>query len=222
MFNLETAIAEWRKQMRAEGIKTPVPLEELENHLREDFEAQIRSGAIPERAFEIAAGRLGPAAAIQQEFSKVGKVMSARARRFNFVFSAVVAVLFCVVGVQFLVNIPHAHVAPVERIMTWGERISLAGAFLSAGLLLSTWMFTWRIFPVLPRAQTRIAAVFLSVILSGFCATVLLQFLPPGSGTTEELVIAVAWALLVPLSAAAALIYGLEEAAYRNAQRRAR
>jgi hypothetical protein len=213
MFNLETAIAEWRRQMTIAGIKSPVPLEELENHLREDFEAQIRSGAIPERAFEIAAGRLGSPAAIKQEFSKVGKVMSARVRKFNFVFSAVVAVLFCAVGVQFLVNITHAHVAPVER-------ISLAGAFLSAGLLLSAWMFLWRFFPVLPRAQTRIAAVFLCVVLSGFCATVLLRILPLRSGTTEELMITVAWALLVPIGAAAAFIYGLEEAAYRNVQRR--
>jgi hypothetical protein len=29
MFNVEPAIAEWRKQMLAAGIKTPVPPEEL-------------------------------------------------------------------------------------------------------------------------------------------------------------------------------------------------
>jgi hypothetical protein len=38
MFNLEQAISEWRRQMIAVGIKTPVPLEELESHLREDVE----------------------------------------------------------------------------------------------------------------------------------------------------------------------------------------
>ena len=30
MFDLEQAIAGWRRQMQAAGIKTPVPLEELE------------------------------------------------------------------------------------------------------------------------------------------------------------------------------------------------
>lgn len=221
MFNLETAIAEWRRRMIAAGIKTPVPLEELEVHLREDFDAQIRAGMAPERAFEIAAGRLGSPAAIQQEFGKVGEVMSARVRKFNFAVCASAAVLLCAVAVQFLVNIPHFLAAPGDRIMTWGERISLAGAFLSAGLLLSAWMFLWGFFPILPRKQTRIVAVFLCVVLSGLCATVLLQFLPLGSGTTGELATAAAWALLVPMGAAAALIYGLEEAAYRNAQRRA-
>jgi len=31
MFNLEQSIADWRRQMIAGGIKTPVPLEELES-----------------------------------------------------------------------------------------------------------------------------------------------------------------------------------------------
>lgn len=35
MFDLEQSIAEWRRQMLAAGIKTPVPLEDLEIHLRE-------------------------------------------------------------------------------------------------------------------------------------------------------------------------------------------
>jgi len=39
MFNLDEAISEWRKQMLAAGIKTPVPLEELETHLRDNVAA---------------------------------------------------------------------------------------------------------------------------------------------------------------------------------------
>ena len=42
MFDLEKSIAEWRKQMLSAGIKTPVPLEELEIHLREEIEQQIK------------------------------------------------------------------------------------------------------------------------------------------------------------------------------------
>ena len=41
MFNLEAAIADWRRQMLAAGIKAPVPLEELESHMREDVENQL-------------------------------------------------------------------------------------------------------------------------------------------------------------------------------------
>ena len=45
MLDLDQAIAEWRKQMLAAGIKTPVPLEELDIHLREDIEQQMKSGS---------------------------------------------------------------------------------------------------------------------------------------------------------------------------------
>jgi hypothetical protein len=38
MFELEQAITGWRRQMLAAGIKTPVPLEELEIHLRDEIE----------------------------------------------------------------------------------------------------------------------------------------------------------------------------------------
>ena len=61
MFDLEKAIAEWRRQMLAAGIKTPVPLEELESHLREDIERQMKSGLSAQRAFEIAMENIGQA-----------------------------------------------------------------------------------------------------------------------------------------------------------------
>jgi hypothetical protein len=44
MFNLEQSIADWRRQMLAAVVKTPVPPEELESHLRDDVEDQMRSG----------------------------------------------------------------------------------------------------------------------------------------------------------------------------------
>ena len=53
MFDLEQSIADWRQQMLAAGIKTPVPLEELEIHLREEIERQMKSGLNEQDAFEI-------------------------------------------------------------------------------------------------------------------------------------------------------------------------
>src|SRR5271157_5070374 len=53
MFNLEQSISEWRRQMLAVGIKTPVPLEELESHLRDEIEQQMRSGLNAQQAIEI-------------------------------------------------------------------------------------------------------------------------------------------------------------------------
>jgi hypothetical protein len=72
MFDLEQSIADWRKQMLAAGIKTPVPLEELENHLREEIERQMQSGLNGQKAFEISIARIGEAALIKSEFKKIG------------------------------------------------------------------------------------------------------------------------------------------------------
>jgi hypothetical protein len=77
MFNLDQAIAEWRRQMVAAGIKTPATLEELENHLREDVEEQRRSGINAQDAFKVAAQRVGPPGALKAEFRKMGGTMQA-------------------------------------------------------------------------------------------------------------------------------------------------
>jgi hypothetical protein len=61
MFDLEPVIAEWRKQMLAAGIKTPVPLEELEIHLREDIEQQMKTGLSAPAAFNLASARMAMA-----------------------------------------------------------------------------------------------------------------------------------------------------------------
>lgn len=70
MFNLEQSIAEWRKQMLAAGIKSPVPLDELENHLREEIEEQIHSGKNEQQAFEATVLNFGQSQELQSEFSK--------------------------------------------------------------------------------------------------------------------------------------------------------
>jgi hypothetical protein len=70
MFNLEQSIAAWRQQMLAAGIKTPVPLEELEIHLREEIERQIKSGLSGQKAFEISVQRVGQPGVLDGEFKK--------------------------------------------------------------------------------------------------------------------------------------------------------
>ena len=72
MFNLDQAITEWRRQLLAAGIKTPGLLDELESHLRDDVEMQMRSGLDPQQAFEAAVQRIGQTNALTAEFKKVG------------------------------------------------------------------------------------------------------------------------------------------------------
>jgi hypothetical protein len=221
MPELDSKIAEWRSRMAAGGIKTPAVLEELEGHLREEIKERLAGGDSEEEAFEVAVVRIGTPRSLRAEFNKVGSAMPAWARKMNYATCAVVSVFGLVAGLIEMFNLLHPQVPPNQRELAFGERISLASAFLSMGLLLCAWMFLWRFFPVLPRPQTRIASAFLCMLLSCVCATMLLRLFPLGAGTGEELKIAVVWACLVPLTVASALIFGLEEAAYRDARRRA-
>ena len=74
MFNLNHALAEWRRQMAADGITQPEVLNELESHLRDDVEQQMQSGANALQAFETAVGHIGRAGVLKHEFDKVGAV----------------------------------------------------------------------------------------------------------------------------------------------------
>ncbi len=72
MFDLEKPIADWRQQMLTAGIKSPTPLEELEIHLREEIERQVKSGLNDQDAFNFAVQKIGQASALKSEFAKAG------------------------------------------------------------------------------------------------------------------------------------------------------
>jgi len=67
--------------MMTAGIRTPEVLDELESHLRDEVEQQIRLGSGEERAFEIALQRMGRTEVLQTEFQKIGRVASALRRK---------------------------------------------------------------------------------------------------------------------------------------------
>jgi hypothetical protein len=72
MFNLEQSIAEWRRQMRAAGVKNRSVVDELESHLREDVERQKQAGFTGEEAFQAAVERIGQPGSLKREFGKIG------------------------------------------------------------------------------------------------------------------------------------------------------
>jgi hypothetical protein len=103
MFNLESAIAAWRQKMLAAGIETPVPLEELEIHLREDVERQLQSGVAAEQAFALAVQRLGEARTLTTEFKNAGTMNAPNHQR---IYDEVIAAyalfsLFITVGMIY-------------------------------------------------------------------------------------------------------------------------
>jgi len=78
MFDLEQSVAKWREQMRAAGITNPGVLDELESHLREEIERQMKSGLNEQQAFEIAVAQIGCASELKMEFKKIGDPMDTR------------------------------------------------------------------------------------------------------------------------------------------------
>jgi len=71
MNRLEQAIADWRREMLAAGIKKSEVLDELESHLREDVEHRILRGVGAQDAFEKALQQIGQLERLKAEFDRV-------------------------------------------------------------------------------------------------------------------------------------------------------
>jgi hypothetical protein len=85
MFDLDSAIAAWRRQLAAGGVKSAEVLDELESHLRDEIEQQELAEVGGQRAFEFAVQQIGQAAALEGEFAKIG--VRTRAQMRNAVFA---------------------------------------------------------------------------------------------------------------------------------------
>src|ERR1700689_3863590 len=72
MFDLESAITDWRKQMLDAGIKTPATLDELESHLRDEMGRQLQSGLDEAAAFRSAVQQIGRPGLLTAEFKRAG------------------------------------------------------------------------------------------------------------------------------------------------------
>lgn len=104
MFNLERAIEEWKRQMAAAGFKAGDVLYELENHLREDVEEQVRAGVDAEAAFASAVRRIGAGGALKSEFVKSGGLEEKPGSRFMWGFYFVSATIAILIDVWTVVS----------------------------------------------------------------------------------------------------------------------
>jgi len=71
MFNVDYAIADWRRKMAAGGVSNPALLDELESHLRGDMRALMAAGTAEAQAFQLAVSGLGNAGSLRTEFNKL-------------------------------------------------------------------------------------------------------------------------------------------------------
>lgn len=85
--------------MLAAGVKSPVPLEELESHLREDIEQHVRAGLETNAAFREAVNRMGEAGVLKAEFERVESRERKVMKRVLIIIAGIVGVL---VGMAFV------------------------------------------------------------------------------------------------------------------------
>lgn len=104
MFKLELALANWRRRMVACGFNSVDVLEEMESHLRDDIEAQVRSGVNEERAFELAIQRLGTPTELKEEFAKARQPEAAQRRTFLRYFYFICAIAAILIDLWTLIS----------------------------------------------------------------------------------------------------------------------
>jgi hypothetical protein len=143
MFNLEQSIVDWRQQMLAAGIKTSGPLEELEIHLREEIDRQMKSGLDESKAFDSALRKFGKVGALKAEFSKVGginleKYMNTKLKPIGttLAFGAIIAGVLLQVFTNSFISFHH-NGALAAVIFHWPVFLIVATHF--AGLVCLAW-----------------------------------------------------------------------------------
>ena len=212
MFNLESSIAEWRRQMLAAGIKMPVPLDELEIHLREEIAQQVKSRISAQEAFADAVQQIGKADLMKNEFEKVDGAKELRAwERIQIIFFAGLGVISSFIAAVIIFKPGGFSAATLAEQMSGLAAVAVmillaGGGYLGCGF-----------FPVILTKRMRDAicnssgvllviwwAIFFNVILTRF------------DFTMSQLFVTIFWGFGVPFGVFAGFVTGLEKAARRN------
>jgi hypothetical protein len=202
MFNLDNAIANWRRQMGAAGIQAPACLDELESHLREDVERQTRSGTTLEKAFEFAVAHIGEASVLKAEFAKTRRARSAMEN---------VRIAIAVVLVGFITFLSLATYFLCYT--TLNDRLVLAATVACILAMARYWPRAVPFLPVIPDKRKR-KTVALACIFTGFgiatfvCQIILPHFVHPDENMTPPVV----FCIVVPIAVGFGLGCGIDRA----------
>lgn len=213
MFNTEKAISEWRQQMLHGGIKTPVPMDELENHLREEIERQVKSGANEESAFESAAQKIGAAEPLKSEFEKASKdLRKAKEARVMQMVSLAVTGFFAIYIGTFLAlkKAAFSDISTSQQISGF-TALALMMLFGFAGL------HGHRFFPAIERKKVReIICASTGAALVIWWTVFFWVILPRFEYTLAQLTLATVWSFAMPFGIMFGLCSSIENAARKS------
>jgi hypothetical protein len=191
MFDLDQAIADWRRQMLSAGINTPAPLEELEMHLREDIDKLIKTGLGTQLAFDQASDRLGHGSQLQNEFAQAGGINGLKRRKLAAGFYTVILGVYvlAVTGAMF-----KNHASAGE----WLSGLAAQTTLLSGSVLI--WWIGPRIFPLIRSRRVQSATGLVGGISGAIWFVVFANYiLPRCEFTVGQLVVAILWAMVPTL-----------------------
>jgi hypothetical protein len=213
MFDLETSIAEWRKNMSAAGVKTPVPLDELELHLREDIEALVKSGRSEADAFETAVQRIGHGPVVQGEFKKIGPSIETKSW-----WS--MEITFCFVGIAlpFWISATLLHFKTGTFVdLTRPQQISGLAAIGLFTLFIWSGRLSYQWLPLVPgkRARGIITACCIVPIMLWWMVFMYVV-VPRHDFTMSQFGVTFLWGFLTPAGAMMGLPWGIEAAARKR------
>jgi len=203
MFDLDRAISDWRQQMFANGIQKAEVLDELESHLREDVERQIRYGEHAEKAFVSGVRRIGKSDALKAEFVKSGS------RRHRTVEKLMLA--GCILFVAFIIFLSSA--AIVMCFSALSDRIAAAVAVAAILLSACFWPRAVPFLPVITNESAR-TVIALACILGGIgIATLYCQVILPHFGVPyDRQVPAAGFWMILPVAIGLGLGCGIDRA----------
>jgi hypothetical protein len=159
MFNLEHAITEWRRQMIDGGIKSSPTLDELESHLREEMERQLRGGATDQDAFVIAVERIGDASLLKDEFKKISRAGIVVER-------IMIGVASLVIAIGLLLSVVTMYLCQLSRT----DRIAASAAVICSVLVICGWKYAVPFLPLIVGTRKRLLTGF-SVLAVGLGIT---------------------------------------------------
>jgi hypothetical protein len=212
MSNVEQSIAEWRKQMLAAGVSSPVPLEELQIHLHEEIERQLNLGCSEAEAFSSAAQKIGSPQTVQDEFKKMEKAEAERKWKESQIWlGAILGWLQLLVFGAILVN-PY---------MTFGQRMAGLAAMAVSVLLVGVVGLNHRLLPVIPNRRTRAVIGFVAgVVPASIWVLVFGHFFLTGHEFPfGHYLVTLLWVSCPPLAVCLGLILGFETAARKKVTR---
>ena len=204
MPDLEQSISAWRRQMLAAGIPSPVPLEELESHLRDEILRLMETGADLKTAFETATQKMGGPSMLNKEFSKIQS--SKRQEFVPILLPLVASVIALCIALSLLLRLGNF------AEMNLGQRLSGLAAIAFGPLLSWGGWFGYRAFSFLSVKRARFTVGSACCLLMLWWTAFFFVILPRCEFDMAQLLVAILWGWIASGGFVIGLSAGLERA----------